>query len=211
MDRHAHLTPTNSRCNEPRRTNAWQKLVYQSSRNLLNWTAPVDVVVYPTYTDRPGMPTVTLLPNGKYMLTYEFGGGPMVANITTYQFPVYYRLSSNPLDFNSSIGYPLVTDTGIQPTGSPYVTWSPVGGKNGSILVSSGSHSQVFVNRGLGDVGGWKSFATPEGISYTRHLRVLENKNHLLVMGAGILPPANGKNRVTVSVVDLAAGLGTAI
>jgi hypothetical protein len=48
----------------------------------------VDDVAYATYTDRPGMTTVTRLPNGKYMMTYEFGGGPLASGSTDYEFPV---------------------------------------------------------------------------------------------------------------------------
>lgn len=184
-----------------------QKLVHQVSRNLLEWDAPIDDVAYPTYTDRPGMTTVTRLPNGKYMMTYEYGGGPLVSGSTDYEFPVYYRINDSPLHFDSSVGYPLVTDTGVQPTSSPYITWSPVGGPNGTIVVSCGTLTQVFVNQELGAEGAWKAIQTPEGVSYTRHLRVFKwIPDHLLIMGAGVLPPST-TNKVTVSVIDLVAGL----
>jgi len=89
---------------------------------------------------------------------------------------------------------------------SPGVQWSPVGGENGTIVVSSGTYSQVFTNQALGDENGWKTVPTPEGISYTRHLRVLSNPDHLLIMGAGHLPPST-TNEVTVSVIDLEESL----
>jgi len=47
-----------------------QKLVHTTSSDLYTWSALVDDVHYPTYTDRPGMTTVTRLPNGKFMMTY---------------------------------------------------------------------------------------------------------------------------------------------
>lgn len=47
-----------------------QKLLHSTSKDLLSWSATVDDVHYPTYTDRPGMTTVTLLPNGKYFMSY---------------------------------------------------------------------------------------------------------------------------------------------
>jgi hypothetical protein len=191
---------------DQRDPNYGQKLVYQVSKDLRTWEPPVTDVAYPTYTDRPGMTTVTELPNGKYMMTYEFGGGPTVVG-TAYEFPVYYRISDSPLEFNSAVGYPVVTDQGVQPTSSPYITWSPVGGPNGTILVSSGSYSQVFINQKLGDPDAWKMIPTPEGISYTRNLRVFKhNPNHLLLMGAGVLPPST-TNKVTVSVIDLEEAL----
>ncbi|KAH8819551.1 glycoside hydrolase family 93 protein [Xylogone sp. PMI_703] len=187
---------------DQRDPNHGQKLVHQVSRDLIHWESPVDDVAYPTYTDRPGMTTVTRLPNGKYMMTYEYGGGP---GFDTYSFPVYYRINENPLKFNDSVGYPVVAGS-THPQSSPYVTWSPVGGPHGTILVSCGTLSQVFVNQELGAENAWKQFPTPEGVSYTRHLRVLSNPDHLLIMGAGHLPPST-TNEVTVSVLDLKASL----
>ncbi|KAI9052418.1 hypothetical protein LZ554_003764 [Drepanopeziza brunnea f. sp. 'monogermtubi'] len=183
-----------------------QKLIHTTTKDLVNWSADVDDVVSARYTDRPGMTTVALLPNGKYIMTYEFGGGPTVTG-TAYQFPVNYRINANPLDFNSSVSIPIYTNDKIQPFGSPYVVWSPTGGENGTIIVSSGTNSQIFVNQALGDASAWKSVPTPEGISYTRHLRVLKsNPNHLLIMGGGDLPPST-TNRITVSVIDIAESL----
>jgi hypothetical protein len=97
------------------------------------------------------MTTVTHLPNGQYMMTYEYGGGLTVSG-TGYSFPVYYRINENPLHFNSFVSYPVVSNDGIQPVSSPYITGSPVGGVNRTIVVSSGTYSQVFTNQALGDV-----------------------------------------------------------
>lgn len=140
-----------------------QKLCHQTSRDLLSWDELVNDVAYSTYTDRPGMTTITLLPNGNHLMTYEYGGGQY--NGTEYAFPVYYRINKNPLDFNNSPGIPLITGGGIQPFGSPYVTWTPVGGKDGTILVSCGGRTEVFSNQALGDPDAWKAIQTQEGVS----------------------------------------------
>lgn len=184
-----------------------QKLSHQVSADLLHWDAPSDDVAYPTYTDRPGMTTVTHLPNGQWMMTYEFGGGPVVgASNSTYGFPVYYRIAASPLLFNKSVGQPLIAKSAngmqIQPQSSPYLTWSPVGGDNGTIVVSSGTYEQVFLNRALGASGAWKAWDTPQVPAYTRHLRILPDPTKLLIMGAGLLPPSNA-NWVNVSVIAL--------
>jgi hypothetical protein len=178
-----------------------QKLVHTVSADLLSWDPIVDDVAYSTYTARPGMTTIIQLPNKKYMMTYEYGGGP-VASGTGYSFPVYYRINDSPLNFMGSVGYPLISSDKIQPTGSPTITYSSVGGVNGTIIVSASSNSQVFVNRALGDVGAWKTLTTPESSAYSRHLRVLKDQSHLLIMGAGKLPPST-TNKVTVSVIQL--------
>lgn len=175
-----------------------QKLVHQVSADLETWDAPVDDVAYSDYFARPGMTTLIKLPNKKWMMTYEYGGGPGFPN---YQFPVYYRISDSPLTFNSSVGYPIIVGN-THPISSPYITWSPAGGVNGTILVSCGTLTQVFVNKALGAVDQWTMVDTPAPVAYTRHLRVMQNKNHLMIMGAGSLPPSEN-TAVTVSVMDV--------
>jgi len=149
---------------------------------------------------------VTKLPNGKYIMTYEYGGGPHDGG-DGYEFPVNYRLNANPLDFQNSVDIPLIANDGTQPRGSPYVTWSPAGGVNGTIIASSGTATEIFVNQALGAADAWKKVPTPEGVSYTRHLRVFKhNPKHLLIMGGGHLPPST-TNRITASVVDIKQSL----
>jgi len=179
-----------------------QKLVHQTSTDLLSWAAVVNDVTYPVYTDRPGMTTVTLLPNGKYMMTYEFGGGPLADGSTTYEFPVYYRINSNPLVFANSTGYPLVSQDGTQPTSSPYITWTPAGGVNGTIVVTSGTLTEIFTNTQLGDVGSWVKVETGVRASYSRSLRILPDPTKLLIAGGGLLPPTNN-TQVSVDVIDI--------
>ncbi|KAL1875333.1 hypothetical protein VTK73DRAFT_10117 [Phialemonium thermophilum] len=177
-----------------------QKLVHQTTRDLLTWDPPVDDVAYSTYTARPGMTTVARLPNGKYIMTYEYGGGP---GYSDYRFPVYYRISDDPLAFNAqSPGQQLIAGS-IRPESSPYVTWSSFGGDNGIIIASSGTNAQIFVNRALGDPTRWEAYNVPQPVAYTRHLRVFDqDPSKLLIMGAGHLPPST-TNNVSFSIVDL--------
>ncbi len=76
-----------------------QKLSHQTSKDLTTWDPPVDDVAYADYKARPGMTTVALLPNGKYILTYEYGGGP---GHSGYTFPVYYRIAEDPRAFDAA-------------------------------------------------------------------------------------------------------------
>jgi hypothetical protein len=177
-----------------------QKMVHQTSSDLKTWGPVVDDVKYPTYTDRPGMPTIAKLPNGKYIMTYEYGGGPAITD--SYQFPVYYKIVSDPEKFGAATGISLKATDGTIPTGSPYVVWSSVGGKNGTIIATASSGTEVYINKGLGE-GPWVKVDTPEGSSYTRHLRVLADQTKLLIMGGGKLPPTTTLNKVTVTVVDI--------
>jgi len=175
-----------------------QTMVHQTTGDLRTWGPVVVDVAYPTYTDRPGMPTVALLPNGKYIMAYEYGGGPGFAS---YQFPVYYKTAADPEQFGAAQGVPLRATDGTQPTGSPYVVWSPVGGANGTIVVSGHSNVEIFVNTMLGQ-GPWRKVASPETTHYTRHLRVLRDTTKLLIMGGGQLPPST-TNKIQVSVMDI--------
>lgn len=179
-----------------------QRLVHQTTTDLRHWGPVVPDVEYPVYEDRPGMTTITHLPTGDYIMTYEYGHTD--ASTGNYYFPVTYRINKNPLKFNESEGLPIVAkNTGTVPLGSPYITWSSVGGENGTIVVSSGGDSTVFTNTKLGDVNEWYEWSTPAPTSYTRHLRVFEEaQDRLLIMGGGVLPPST-TNNVSYSIVDL--------
>jgi hypothetical protein len=174
-----------------------QKLVHQTTTDGKAWGTVVDDAAYPKYTDRPGMPTVAKLPNGKYIYMYENGG---TSQTSTYSFPVYYKIAADPEKFNAVTGVVLKATDGTIPKGSPYIVWSSVGGTNGTLVASSGSQSEIFTNTQLG-AGQWKKVSTKEGTSYTRHLRILQN-GKLLIMGGGILPPST-TNKITVTVMDV--------
>lgn len=176
-----------------------QKLVHQTSKDLLTWDVTVDDVAYSEYKMRPGMSTIVLLPNDQYLLTYEYGGAPG-------GFPVYYRMASDPRTFASAKEHSLVVGS-TRSTSSPFVTWTPYsttsGNKNGTILVSANSQSQIFSNSALGDESKWEMHSVAQPAAYTRTLRVLQNDpSRLLIMGAGHLPPST-TNAVSLSIVDL--------
>ncbi|KAL0565689.1 hypothetical protein V5O48_016329, partial [Marasmius crinis-equi] len=101
-----------------------QKLVHQVTSDLINWGPVVNDVAQPTYSDRPGMPTIAALPNGKYILTYEYGGAPGT------NLAGYYRISDSPLTFQNATGYNIRATTGEQTKSSPVVAWTPYGGAN---------------------------------------------------------------------------------
>lgn len=171
-----------------------QKLVHQTSTDLLTWEAAVNDVAYDVFDDRPGMTTVALLPNGSYIMTYEFFGAPEAS------FAVYYRISDDPTAFDSVPGQVLRATDGTIPTSSPYITWSSVGGANGILAVSANSDSAVYLNQCLGAPNAWTRVSTPESASYSRNVRVLPG-GILLITGAGVLSGTD--NSVTTSSIDL--------
>lgn len=173
-----------------------QKLAHKVSTDLKTWSAAVNDVAVAPYTARPGMTTVALLPNGQWMMTYEYGGGP---GFSGYSFPVYYKISDSPLTFGSAVGQPIVAGS-VHPQGSPYITWTSSGGANGTIVVSCGTRSEIFLNTRLGDVNSWTMLSTPQSTSYSRHLRLMNNSHHLMIMGGGVLPPST-TNKISLSVM----------
>lgn len=180
-----------------------QALVHQRSRDLRTWGPVIQDGAYSDYAARPGMPTVAELPNGKYIYAYEYGGAP---GSRSYSYPIYYRIGEDPRNFKAAPEFPLVAGR-LTPTSSPFVTWTPFGGPNGTILVSA-YQAELFVNRALGDPKAWVSYRVPQPSAYTRHLRILQDRPELLmIMGAGNLPPSNS-NRVSLSVVDLGQLMG---
>ncbi|KAF9732570.1 hypothetical protein PMIN06_005649 [Paraphaeosphaeria minitans] len=183
---------------DQRDTKYGQKMVHQTTKDLTTWGPVIDDVSYPTYTDRPGMPTIAKLPNGQFIMTYEYGGNH---GTSIYSSPVYYKIVSDPEKFDAATGVQLRAADGTVPTGSPYVVWSSVGGKNGTIIASGHSNREIFINTQLGQ-GAWKKVATAEFTHYTRHLRVLKDQTKLVIMGGGQLPPST-TNKVQLSMMDI--------
>jgi len=164
-----------------------QKLAHQVSTDLKTWDAPVDDVAYDLYIQRPGMTVVAYIPPiKKWVLVHENPKG----NSSSYgsNYPVYYVMADSPLDFRLSKGQPIVVNAadGHQyvPNASPYVVWSPLGGPNGTIVVSDADRSQVYTNRAGGDINKWESHGTPAGATYSRAIGILEKyPDHLLIFG----------------------------
>lgn len=186
-----------------------QKLVHQTSNDGIHWSAPVDDVAYPAVNAAPGMATVAQLPDGQYIMTYEYGGDP--------GFAVYYRIGPDPTALASVPDTALVSSDGVVLKSSPYVTWSSYGGSNGTLVVNSYSNGQVFVNRDLGDAGSWRTVETTQPQAYSRSLLVLQDARQVLICGAGMLPPEPESfgstapnslgSKVSVSVLDLSSSL----
>ncbi|PNS20679.1 Non-structural maintenance of chromosomes element 1 [Sphaceloma murrayae] len=181
--------------------NNGQKMVHQTSTDLLNWGELRNDVAYNNTEWRPGMPIVSKLPNGKFLLTYEFFGS------VEGGFSVYTRLATDPRNFNEAEGRVLRATDGTVPRGSPYNVWTPVGGPNGTIIVSSGDAPEIFLNKGLAEPGStWEKVSIPSNTSYTRSLNILKSDPRaLLVVGGGLLPgqPGVERNRVDATLWEV--------
>ncbi|KAK8131172.1 BNR Asp-box repeat domain protein [Apiospora sp. TS-2023a] len=185
---------------DQRDTKYGQKLVHQTTKDLKTWGAIVDDVRDDAnYAARPGMPAVAPMPDGRYIYAYEQCGNDGCR--------VHYRLPDSPVaGVLTAPEFSLQSTKGTKPTSSPFVVvWN-----NDTIVLSAGSGSQIFVNRKLGDPSAWVEYATPQPGAYSRGLALLgpSDPDALLLIGAGGLPPST-TNRVSVSVIDLRAMLGS--
>ncbi|WP_329600078.1 RICIN domain-containing protein [Streptomyces pseudovenezuelae] len=177
-----------------------QKVVHQVTTDLHTWGPVVDDVAMPTYSQRPGMPTVAKLPNGKYVLSYEYGGAP------EGNFSVYYKISSDPEAFDSVTGIPLRTTDGVVPQSAPYLTWLPAGGANGTLVVSANSADDLFINTQNGAANTWTRINANVAGGYSRGMTSLPDGHSLLVLSAG-RGGSNLSNPVTYSTIDLGGGI----
>ena len=181
-----------------------QKLVHQTTTDGKTWGEVVDDVAYSNYTSRPGMTTVAEIQTNKFIMTYEYGGGPVDGVLpVNYTFPVFYKVASDPTQFGAVEGQPIVINDADRtvPASSPYVIYDQ---QKNTIIVSCGTLSDVFINKAGGDIGQWESRSTGERVSYTRSLRIIHDEKWgkgLLIAGGGKLPPSNN-NSVAVGVVD---------
>ena len=171
--------------------------------DLVSWGGVVnDVADTTNYESRPGMPTIAKLPNGQFIFAYEICGGSGGCR-------VFYRLTNDPLNINGAgPDIALVSDKGTRPVSSPFVVWTSIGGANGTIVMSGGSPSQIFVNRQLGAANAWVEYNVPQPNAYSRGLMVFQsNPAWLAIIGGGWLPPSS-VNRVSISVLNLAQLIG---
>ncbi|WNM35749.1 RICIN domain-containing protein [Streptomyces sp. Li-HN-5-11] len=175
-----------------------QKLVHQVTTDGLTWGPVVDDVSMPTYTDRPGMTTVAKLPNGNYVMTYEYCGSPKCA--------VYYKISSDPEAFGSVTGIALKATDGYAPCCNPYITWLPTGGPNGTLAVGAQSTTDLFLNTQNGASNAWTRIASTVPGGYSRALVPLADGHSLLVLSAGYYR-TSGVNSVTYGTIDLAGSI----
>ena len=184
-----------------------QKLVHQVTSDGTNWGEVVDDVSYDEYTARPGMPTLAKMGDSRYIYTYEYGGGPEDGTQPeNYSFPVFYKISEDPLGFGQKEGLPLVTNDAARtvPKSSPFVVFDE---ESGRVVVSAGTEEDVFVNDALGDVASWQRKSSGERASYTRNLHLIKDEaggKGLGIIGGGALPPSEG-NRVANAVVDMSS------
>lgn len=127
-------------------------------------------VVSTRATDRPGMPTVATMGNGKMALAYELCGG------TERTCAAHFKISTDGGRTwgagASDLGTEVVTTDGRYPAASPYIAWTPAGGPEGQLMLTAWrtqsmatdqttpeNHQTIFVNTHSGQ-GRWSWMPT---------------------------------------------------
>lgn len=116
---------------------------------------------------RPGMPVVQKLPNDRYIMAYEIVGHQ--------EGTVFVRTSPDGIDWGdpTAMGTPVRTEDGRYLANGPYVTWTPRGGDNGTVLVTgktlrdrngdqaARSGKTILANTDLEGDGNWTPITAP--------------------------------------------------
>lgn len=136
---------------------------------------------------RPGMPVIAELPNHQYLMVYEM--------VNQDRIPVYFRISSSLDDWGDIdfIGNPVIAEDGRYLTGTPYVTWIPQGGRQGTILVSGRGFSHIMTNSN-GASGFWKVMET---------LLPLDNQYGFVGYSQCLVPLDHGSKVLNLSPVQI--------
>lgn len=115
------------------------------------------------------------LPNGQYILAFEYG---QFNEAGSYSNPVHYKIATSPENFASEPARKIIVDgKGAQPRGGPYITWTPKGGKDGTIILSDSSSNGVYINRALGQ-GNWQYLDIPIARAFSRELKIRKWCSH---------------------------------
>ncbi|MFF1573352.1 ricin-type beta-trefoil lectin domain protein [Leifsonia sp. NPDC058292] len=155
---------------------------YTSTNGGVTWssTQTQDVVFPNDNLARPGMQTFAALPNGSFVMSYELCRDATNAD---HACEVYVKFSSDGLNWGAAgtAGTLVSTADGRQLLHTPFISWAPGGGANGTLLLSgqrvvSGptgnktvlaeSGTVLFTKTNLG-AGAWTEAATPVTVNPT--------------------------------------------
>ena len=166
-----------------------QKIVHQTSTNGTGWGPVVEDVAMADRTLRPGMPNVTRMANGQYIMAFE-----MVGPANT---PNNVKISANPESWNAG-----ASGTTIDTGGSPMIITLP----NGRLAYNSYGSTDIRINTNNG-AGPWTPVHTTMPRGYSRMLQYVAGTGRVLILsvdGFWIATP----NPVRYGDVDLGYSAG---
>jgi hypothetical protein len=166
-----------------------QKIVHQTSTDGVSWGPVVEDVAMADRALRPGMPVVTRMANGQYIMAFE-----MVGQANT---PNNVKISANPESWNAQNG-----GTTIDNGGSPFIITLP----NGRLAYNSYGSGDIRVNTNNG-TGAWTPVHTTMPRGYSRMLQYVRGTGRVLILSVeGFW--VEGRNSVYYGDVDLGQSAG---
>jgi len=157
-----------------------QKIVHRTSTDGVTWGPVVDDIALPDTRKRPGMPVVTRMQDGRYLLIYEIVGAPRCAT--------YYQVSADPERWDAtSMG------THLGRGGTPYVVTLA----DGTLVAGCGGGRNLYTNASNGE-GPWATVPSSLAGGYSRCLVPLRN-GRLFLITAG----HRGAKRKAVRYADM--------
>jgi hypothetical protein len=183
----------------------------------LTWGSEVRDVAVGDGVARPGMPVVTRLPGGRYLMAFEYckaGYAPDSA------CAVYVKSSADGLSWTpaSGPGTRVQTSDGRHLQHTPYVAWAPGGGPDGTVIVSGqqvvtgadGGTTEVpesggtlMINTNLGS-GSWSQLAAPVTVRPTGGGAA--DKARCPGYSSAILPTVDGYGVLQLAATQLSGG-----
>ncbi len=134
-----------------------QKLVHKIMSDGKTWGEPVDDVAFANKNARPGMPIVSQLENGKWIMVYEGVG-------TSNPIKSFYKIADDPYNWNPTDQGTVLPGINGTYGGSPYVYVL----EDGRVVTGTGSLSEVFINTKNDATGAWIPYETGAVAGYNR-------------------------------------------
>jgi hypothetical protein len=91
------------------------------------------------------------------------------SNTSSSGSTVNFKVTTSPENAGTESMRSITTTTSLKPQGAPFVTWSPLGGTNGTIVVSDSTTNALFTNQALGE-GLWRVIPTIAARAYGREV-----------------------------------------
>lgn len=169
-----------------------QVIAMTLSSDGLHWSGPDAVVATPPGNERPGMPVIRRLPDGRYFLSYEN------CNVPGHHCGGYWRMSSDGVHWGDPAGYGhrIATPDGHYFQHAQTIALVP-GGPHGTRIVSvgqlyvdaasrpaPGNGSTVLVNDDFGS-GPWYPAPAPVAVAHPRNAPCPNYSSALLATGGG--------------------------
>lgn len=213
-----------------------QRIAMKTTADGKTWSELQEVVALDSPTQRPGMPCVTKIKDGKYLLTIEMVGENGV--------PIYWKTSDDGIDWgpvnekgNKIQAEVTVVDaisgkerkTTAFPGSSPFCVWTPYGAdENGTIFVTAqrteysgsrpadGALMDFFVSYDLGAT--WSLVDHPLAYfennnnrpAYSNSMHLSRDGKHMYVVNTILALQGSPNNVLTFTDVDLESSIGGA-